>query len=121
MLNTTDGRKIRARRGVAYVVAWTSPDGQYVSLDEVHADGTRRAGPTVTAEEWHRHEGNLWVRCSGSDQAPSQVRRAGQSYASGTCPQCGNGVQVKGSGRAWQHKRPHGLTLEAGTWRAVAR
>lgn len=120
MITTTDGRKIRARRGVAYVVAWTSTTGQYISLDEVHADGTRMAGPTVTAEEWHRHQGNVWVRCSGSDQVPANVHD-GRPYATGTCTLCGAGVPVKANGRAWQHKRPHGLVKVAGTWVAVAR
>lgn len=118
MLYTADGRKIRANKRVTYTVAGVSPDGSLVELDERHADGTVKGGPTVTAEEWHRYTGGAWVRCGGSGRRPVSVNANphGFYYSGGVCGECGNGVALTTAGVAFKHDRPAGLVRRGGVW-----
>jgi hypothetical protein len=115
MLHTIDGRKIRANKRITYVVAGVSPDGRYVYLDERHSDGRVLAGPTVTAAEWHHHQGNVWVSCPGSRRRPrSTDPSTGFYYGSGTCATCGNRVSLSTAGVTFGHKRPQGQSFVNG-------
>jgi hypothetical protein len=108
MLITIDGRRIRANRRITYVVANVSPDGRYVYLDERHDDGTIKAGPTVQAAEWHRHDGNVWVPCSGSRRRPERTKTTSGHWVAARCAVCGTWDGFRQDGTIWAHKRPQG-------------
>lgn len=115
MLHTIDGREIRADKKIRYEVIEVSPNGQYVFLDEVHADGKRYPGPTVTAAEWHDYSTkNRWIPCTGSGTVPTGEQIKTGYWTRATCRVCGRGVTLTKSGLAWSHTRPAGMIFVDG-------